>query len=117
MCTDTKENGGSIGWVTIDDVDGIKNEHLDGLFPHQARQQAVHITTKPGDVVLVQSERGFHLVQVVDVMADVRKMAYLKQRRRKKNRVHGGVLSGALASDSSSKENGKQLTYKLETMG
>ena len=99
-----------------DDPDGSKNEHLDLLFLHEARQQAVHITTKPGDVVLVQSERGFHLVQVVDVMADVRKMAYLKQRRRKKNRVHGGVLSGALGTDSP-KENAKQLTYKLETMG
>jgi hypothetical protein len=113
MCTETRDDGGSIGWVTIDDPDGIKNEHLDSLFPHQARQQAVHITTKPGDVVLVESSRGFHLVQVVDVMADVRKMAFLKQRRKTKHRTQGGVLSGALGS----KANGKGLTYKLETMG
>ncbi|OEU18785.1 hypothetical protein FRACYDRAFT_152651, partial [Fragilariopsis cylindrus CCMP1102] len=78
LCSDTREKGGSIGWVTIDDQDGTKNEHLDLLFPNQARVQAIHITTKPGDIVLVQSHRGYHLVQVQDVMADVKKMSYLK---------------------------------------
>lgn len=117
MCSETRESGGSIGWVTIDDQDGTKNEHLDLLFPPQAREQAIHITTKPGDVVLVESPRGFHLVQVVDVMADVRKMAYLKQRRRKKTSATRGVLSGALGTPSSSRSSSKALTYKLETMG
>lgn len=119
LCSETRDSGGHIGWVTLDDPDGTKNEHLDLLFPAQAREQAVHITTKPGDVVMVESSRGFHLVQTVDVMADVRKMASLKQRRRKKTEATGGgVLSGALLSSSSSKDGtGKDLTYKLETMG
>jgi hypothetical protein len=110
-CSETRESGGNIGWVTIDDQDGTKNEHLNELFPQQAREQAVHITTKPGDIVLVESSRGYHLVQIVDVMADVRKMAFLKQRKNKKTAVGGGgILSGEL-------ENRKDLTYKLETMG
>ena len=28
LCTETRDKGGSIGWVTIDDEDGTKNEHL-----------------------------------------------------------------------------------------
>jgi Uncharacterized protein family UPF0004/Radical SAM superfamily/PPIC-type PPIASE domain len=121
LCQETRDSGGSVGWVTLDDPDGSQNEHLDGIFPAAARQQAVHITTKPGDVVLVESPRGFHLVQTIDVMADVRKMAYLKQRRRKKDGTisggAGGVLSGALSGATSSNASGKVLTYKLETMG
>merc|ERR1712194_200247 len=72
MCSESRDKGGSVGWVTIDDQDGTKNEHLDEIFPPQAREQAIHITTKPGDIVMVESPRGFHLVQIVDVMADVR---------------------------------------------
>lgn len=114
-CMETRDKGGTIGWIDIADEDGAKNEHLDMIFPKEAREQAVQITTKPGDVVIVHSSRGFHLVQVVDVMADVCKMAYVKQRRRTKisnQRTQGGILSGALGSD-----NQKDLTYKMETMG
>jgi hypothetical protein len=120
LCGDTRDNGGSIGWVSIDDSNGIKNEHLDGLFPPHARERAIQITTKPGDIVLVESSRGFHLVQTVDVMTNVREMAYLKQRRRRKTTTvdtGGGVLSGALSSELSSLKSGKDLTYKIETMG
>lgn len=115
LCTETRGEGGSIGWITVNDEDGLKNEHLDGVFPREAREQAIQITTKPGDVVMVGSSRGYHLVQVVDVMADVRKMATLKQRRRQKGirtTKEAGILSGALSSDEA-----KDLTYKLETMG
>lgn len=114
-CTETREKGGSIGWITIDDQDGTKNEHLDMIFPREAREQAVQITIKPGDIVLVESPRGYHLVQVVDVMADVRKMAFVKRRKKPRtagDRAEAGILSGALNS-----EERKELTYKLETMG
>ena len=115
LCKETREEGGAIGWVTINDNDGTKNEHLDAIFPWDAREQAVQITTKPGDIVMVPSSRGYHLVQVVDVMADVRQMASIRQRRKPKGvqtRVQAGILSGALSSDEP-----KDLTYKLETMG
>lgn len=115
LCTETREQGGSVGWITIKDEDGTKNEHLNGIFPWEAREQMVQVTTKPGDVVLVESLKGYHLVQVVDVMADVRKMAHIKQRRRPKGETYGadsGILYGDL---NYSKQ--KDLTYKLETMG
>jgi hypothetical protein len=112
-CAETRKEGGAIGWVTINDEDGTKNEHLDLIFPPEAREQAVQISTKPGDIVAVESSRGYHLVQVVDVMADVRKMAWLKQRKNanpfnRKTDVQAGVLGGALGSDER-----KDLTYKL----
>jgi hypothetical protein len=120
LCTETRKNGGAIGWVTLDDHDGSKNDHLNGLFPKEARVQAMHITTKPGDIVLVESPRGYHLVQVVDVMADVRKMASLKPRKKSLNlskaRSGNGILSGGLNVITSDGER-KDLTYKLETMG
>jgi hypothetical protein len=114
-CTGTREKGGTIGWIEIVDEDGAKNEHLDLIFPREAREQVVLITTKPGDIVHVQSSLGFHLVQVVDVMADVRKMSYVKQRSiafHRNLKTEGGILSGALGSAEQ-----KDLTYKLETMG
>lgn len=109
-CTETRDKGGEIGWISVDESNS-KNEHLDLLFPPEARELAIQITTKPGDIVLVPSSRGVHLVQTVDVMADVRKMAFVKERKSKAAKARGGVLSGALGSDDS------KLTYKLETMG
>jgi Uncharacterized protein family UPF0004 len=59
---------------------------------------------------MVSSSRGYHLVQVVDVMVDVRQMAFRKAR---KNQTQpSGILSGALGKKSS-----EDLTYKMETMG
>lgn len=88
------------------------NEHLDMLFPKDAREQLVQITTKPGDVVMVESSIGFHLVQVVDVMADVRKMAFLKQRKAKK-----GLSESSSHQHQSPSASTSPKTYQLESMG
>lgn len=109
-CSETRELGGSIGWMQVNERSPSgksANEHLDALFPREAREQTVHISTKPGDIFMVTSPRGYHLVQVVDVMADVRKMATLKERRATTSST-GNALSERLQRD---------LTYKLETMG
>lgn len=145
LCPHTREKGGSVGWISIgehfkgssstenDNTKGSSieavdveadtiNEHLDEIFPARARIQTVHISTKPGDIIPVESELGYHLVHIVDVMADVRKMAYTKMRKRKitsnasitinKPITERGILSGALSSSDR-----KDLTYKIETMG
>jgi hypothetical protein len=122
-CTETRDKGGAIGWITINEEDDPSvNEHLDLIFPKKAREQLIQITTKPGDIVMVESTRGYHLVQVVDVMADVRRMATLKTRSRRGNGHNvnkesklKGILSGALDADSDNSD--YELTYKLETMG
>lgn len=122
-CSETREKGGEIGWVSVTDsassldASAILDEaHLDPLLPSAARETVIQITTKPGDIISVQSERGFHLVQVVDIMADVRKMASIRKPRAKRTEHQPpdkltGVLSGALNNDN------VDLTYKLETMG
>jgi hypothetical protein len=120
-CAETRDKGGAIGWITINEEDNpLVNEHLDLIFPKEAREQMIQITTKPGDIVMVESTRGYHLVQVVDVMADVRRMATLKTRSRRGNGHNvmrtsklKGILSGALTSNDPDSD----LTYKLETMG
>ena len=39
-CEETRERGGEIGWISTNDDDGSKNEHLDLVFPRQAREAA-----------------------------------------------------------------------------
>ena len=98
-CELTREEGGSIGWVNLgedfDDDDEAThndegsiqqkkknpNEHLNLILPPSARQHVLTTPTKPGDILSVESTRGVHLIQVVDVMVDVRKLSYVKERR------------------------------------
>ena len=123
-CTETRDKGGEIGWVSVREEE-VDQSHLDELLPKEAREQVIRITTKPGDVIMVESSRGYHLVQVADVMADVRKMAMVKTRSRRAGKEGSGeaagtrklrgVLSGALTSESYIEST--DLTYKIETMG
>ena len=138
-CTETRDKGGALGWINVvptttvdtqkrdDNNDATAttitakqlddNEHLDLLFPKEAREQIVQITTKPGDVVMVESSVGFHLVQVVDVMADVRKMAFRKQRKAKKGDPNNNEIDRSPSSSSQQQPMSRQKTYQLESMG
>ena len=66
--------------------------------------------TKPGDVVMVESVRGYHLIQVVDMMTDVRQMAaqYPRKLTTKRRVEQRKGLSGALSTN-----NANGLTYKV----
>jgi Uncharacterized protein family UPF0004/PPIC-type PPIASE domain len=120
-CDMTKSHGGAVGWVQVNEraetssshessnaenSQGEINSHLDDILPPNAREQVLQISTKPGDVVMVESSRGYHLVQIVDVMQNVRQMATTLRKRR------GATLS--LESDGRKQE---QRLYKIETMG
>jgi len=90
-CAETREEGGSVGWLNLSEnfnSDNIEvknpNEHLDLILPPSARQFIIDTPSKPGDILMVESNRGVHLVQVVDVMVDVRKLSYIKARKTKK---------------------------------
>lgn len=132
-CQATRDKGGTLGWISLqqkgengdegNDDDDIKNEHLNEIFPSESRRQIVQITTKPGDVVMVESSRGYHLVQVVDVMANVRRMATLKGTNQRQQRLNRnqlkrklGILGGALEENVGGAD-WIELTYKVETMG
>ncbi len=90
---------------------------------------------------MVESSRGFHLVQIVDVMLDVRQMTNIKQRNSKflmsgiakqkernleqqqqQRQQKKGILGGAINTTPDQEMDGqiqfkKDLTYKMETMG
>lgn len=55
-CEASRTKGGEVGWS------GVNDEHLDEILPRELRAHAIGM--KPGDVALLSSERGFHLVQV-----------------------------------------------------
>ncbi len=149
-CAETRAEGGNIGWVNLAEsfdassidaqVEGEKkknpNEHLNEILPPLARQQIFSQTTKPGDIISVESHRGVHLIQVVDVMVDVRKLSFVKARNNKnkdylvggsgeispdewkKGGKLAGLLGGALFDDNSGDQRKElDLTYKIETMG
>lgn len=123
-CAETRDAGGSIGWVSCSEGDGT-NEHLDGFFPTEARNEVIGKSTKPGDIIKVKSPLGFHLVQIVDVMVDVRKMSTKKLRPRKgraqkeANSRKIGILRGALSDQlkNTNRDMCDELHYKIETMG
>eukprot|EP00957_Ditylum_brightwellii_P195416 14888858-Ditylum_brightwellii.AAC.1 len=69
---------------------------------------------------MVSSSRGYHLVQIVDVMVNVRKAAKLRplsDKKKAKAKKLPGILGGALSDEFSAGEEKKDLTYKVETMG
>lgn len=131
-CAMTREENGAVGWINIipdksktstsmdnssystttepennmsEEFGNDPNEHLDGILPKVARETLVHMVTKPGDVVMVHSPRGYHLIQIVDVMADVRQMAVSRKRKHL-----------YLPQRDFFQTNG-DLTYQVETMG
>lgn len=120
-CAETRDKGGEIGWVSVME-EGSENEHLDLILPQVARIEVLQTTTKPGDIVMTTSDRGYHLVQITDVMVDVRKMAFTKPRKKRKqtdeeDTVSKGILGGALSAEQEGVTFKKDLTYKIETMG
>ena len=119
-CNITRNEQGLVGWVNIpsassnheaimDDVvqetNDDPNEHLNHILPMEARESLLNMVTKPGDIVMVQSLRGYHLIQIMDVMANVRKMATLRPRKFVHNTTDAfDFFTG-------------DVTYKLESMG
>ena len=83
------------------------------------------VCSQPGDIVKVTSSRGHHLVQIVDLMMDVRQMSTKKLRKSKTAINKIGVLRGALSDqkqrieghvDIEQQKSSSPLFYKIETM-
>lgn len=45
-CAETREAGGSIGWVSVHGDDALANEHFDLILPPEARSIVLHLSTK-----------------------------------------------------------------------
>ena len=111
LCQETRDEGGNVGWVGLDeDFDGGQNGHLDSILPPSARKRIAETPSKPGDVLLVESERGVHLVQIVDV----RKASFVRRRDGGGGTKLARVLRGAVLDDDGRR---LDMTYKIETMG
>jgi hypothetical protein len=139
-CNITRHENGVIGWVNIPSSTGKNtassshdvsdniidvtnrnnrttidpNEHLNDIIPKEARDTLLHMVTKPGDVVIVESTRGYHLIQIMDVMANVRKMATLRPRKFVQQPNQNNNNNNAMIYDLFS---GNDITYKIESMG
>ena len=108
-CTLTKEKGGEVGWVDFATASDPEH-HLDGLLPKNVREALVPgqgTDAKTGDVLKIESHRGVHLIQLADIMVDVR------ERGKKRFRAEGNNWRTAVDPSNS----GKQLYYSVETMG
>ena len=97
-CEHSRSKGGELGWVSSGDA------HLDDILPISAREACLKY--KPGDVHIVKTDRGVHLIKIEDVMTR------LTTKSRKRGRLPGlGLMQVPLASTD------KQGTYYLESMG
>lgn len=45
-CAETREQGGFVGWVSLDDEGSSVNNHLDLILPPDARKQVLQLSTK-----------------------------------------------------------------------
>ncbi len=45
-CVETREQGGSVGWVAVHEEGSNVNDHLDLILPPEARMEAIQMTTK-----------------------------------------------------------------------
>ena len=100
LCDVTSAKKGDVGWVDGKDV---VDDATESLLPLTARLELMQKPLKPGDVSVVQSHLGYHVVKIDDVMRDLS----LVTKKRKKAIDKGITLEEACA--------GK--TYAMVTMG
>jgi tRNA-2-methylthio-N6-dimethylallyladenosine synthase len=106
-CEETKEQGGEIGWV------GLNDEHLDHVLPREAR--VVALQQKPGDVVMAVSSRGVHLISVVDIMTKSKAQVLRSPSGGRRLAGAGDALPTVAQQLSGAPDT--QPTYWMETMG
>jgi len=104
-CEASREEGGNVGWVSLGD------DFLDDVLPANAREAA--LLKKPGDMTLVETERGWHLVKVEDVMYDLTRAVTA----RSKPYGRDGAAYFAPLKELLDKDVSTTLTYSIETMG
>lgn len=81
-CELTREKGGDIGWInTNTGTESAGDDYLNELLPQEARMEILEQYMKPGDVILVETARGYHLIKIQDIMLNVRKLASKRNRK------------------------------------
>jgi hypothetical protein len=102
-CTVTRCSNGDVGWIQA--VGGTTYD----ILPAVAQSEVFQRTTKPGDIIMVQSPKGVHLVQIIDMKEkDVSKMMTVRKPRRRRQQPSSSVELYVAQ---------KPRYYKIETMG
>jgi hypothetical protein len=104
-CETSREEGGNVGWV------GLKDDFLDEVLPPDARVAA--LAKKPGDITLVETARGWHIIKVEDVMYDLTREVTARSKPYGRD---GAAYFAPLKNLLGEKED-KVLQYSVETMG
>jgi hypothetical protein len=105
-CSETREAGGELGWA------GLNDDYLDLLLPRVVRERALAL--KAGDMALVTSSLGHHIVRIDDVMTKVKAKTVARAGER---RLKGkGFELPSLAEQLSGGAKGKP-SYFIETLG
>ena len=100
LCEVTSAKKGDVGWLDGKDV---VDDATESLLPLTARLELMSKPLKPGDVSVVQSHLGYHVVKIDDIMRDLSLVT-----KKRKNAIDKGItLEEACA--------GK--TYAMVTMG
>ena len=109
LCATTRSAHGEIGWISSSHPqDDANNFGVENILPAVAQKEVFQKTTKPGDIVMVNSSKGVHLVQIVDIkQSDVSKMMSIRKPRKRQQRLSSLDLYTSQ----------KQRYYKIETMG
>lgn len=78
LCEATKHSGGEIGWV-----DSASNA-TDGILPSKAKAELFSrgVLLRPGDVHLVSSLRGWHVIKVEDAFVEADPSIISKRKKR-----------------------------------
>lgn len=113
-CKVTRSKKGDVGWIhASSDEEHIQADHGGSntydVVPRAAQLEIFQRTTKPGDITMLKSSKGVHLIQILDKNErDVSKMITVRKPRR--NRQHQSSSFDLYLAQ-------RQRYYKIETMG
>ncbi len=107
-CMETRNLGGEIGWV------GIESDHLDGILGLSAREYLLG-HCKPGDIAVLETERGVHVVRVDDVMTKLLQSVRKRRRRLPRFREQHFIHSAPAAPQRGGNTGKKNLVNEIHT--
>jgi hypothetical protein len=113
-CKVTRSKNGDVGWIHASSDEEHVQAHNGGRNPYDILPTAAQIeifqrTTKPGDITMLKSSKGVHLIQILDKKErDVSKMITVRKPKRRRQQ-QSSSFDLYLAQ--------RQRYYKIETMG
>lgn len=98
-----------LGWV------GLHDSYLDELLPLFVRHAALR--AQPGDVLKLQSERGWHVLRIEDVMLDLRVKRLGQDGGRAKDAVHSKTYTVITMGCQMNQADSERMEGQLASLG